>query len=59
MGEITILKILIKPHMIIKASILSLVMPRTFVTKNLLLFKFIGSFIEERVNRNVSSNQSL
>ena len=41
-GKITIVKSLIIPRMIYKASILPLIIPRTFITKiNKLLFKFI------------------
>ena len=57
MGKITIVKSLIIPQMIYKASILPLIIPRTFITKiNKLLFKFIWGSNWERVSRNVLCN---
>ena len=57
MGKITIVKSLIIPRMIYKASILPLIIPRTFITKiNKLLFKFIWGSNWERVSRNVLCN---
>ena len=57
MGKITIVKSLIIPRMIYKASILPLIIPKTLITKiNKLLFKFIWGSNWERVSRNVLCN---
>ena len=57
MGKITIVKSLIIPRMIYKASILPLIIPTTFKTNiNKLLFKFIWGSNWERVSRNVLCN---
>ena len=56
-GKITIVKRLIIPRMIYKASILPLIITRTFITKiNKLLFKLLWGFNWERVRRNVLCN---
>ena len=57
MGKITIVKSLIIPRMIYKASILPLIIPKTLITKiNKLLFKFIWGSNWERVSRNILCN---
>ena len=57
MGKITIVKSLIIPQMIHKASKLPQIIPRTFTTKvNKLLFKFVWASNRKRVSRNVLCN---
>ena len=57
MGKITIVKSLITPRMIYKASTLPPIIPRTFITKtDKLLFKFIWGSNWRRVSRNVLYN---
>ena len=54
MGKTTIVKSLVIPRMIYKASILPPIIPRTLITKiSKLLFKFIWGSNWERVSRNV------
>ena len=56
-GKITIVKSLIIPRMIYKASILPLIIPRTLIRKiNKLLFKLMCSSNWERVGRKVLCN---